>query len=56
MVCPHKKIMTKIEETVQATGAKKITVKTTFGNCERSNCPYFVLLTETCLLGRNNQK
>ena len=56
MVCPHKKIMTKIEETVQVTGAKKTTVKTTFGECERANCPYFALSNETCLLERNNKK
>lgn len=56
MVCPHKKIMTKIEETVQVTGTKKTTVKITFGECERANCPYFVLLTETCSLGKGRNK
>ena len=55
MVCPHKTIITKTEEKKDTTSSKTV-VTTTFGKCERANCPYFVLLTETCLLGRGHNK
>ena len=50
MVCPHKKIVTTTEEKDEKGSVLKTIVKTTFGKCDRSNCPFFEILTDTCLL------
>ena len=55
MVCPHKKIVTKIEEKDE-TGSKKTVVEITFGKCEEVLCPYFVIFAETCMLKESRNK
>ena len=48
MVCPHKKIIVKRVDKLE----DKIVEKVTFGECDRSRCPYFILLTNSCTLLR----
>ena len=50
MVCPHKKIVTKTEEKDEKGSVIKTIFETTFGKCDDTNCPFFGILTETCLL------
>ena len=48
MVCPHKKIIVKTVSKLE----DKIVERVTFGECDRSQCPYFILLTTSCTLLR----
>lgn len=48
MVCPHKKNIVKTVSKLE----DKIVEKVTFGECDRSQCPYFILLTTSCTLLR----
>ena len=50
MVCPHKKIATTTEEKDEKGSVIKTIVETTFGKCDGTKCPFFGILTNTCLL------
>lgn len=56
MVCPHKKIITKTEEKDEKNLVIKTVFETTFGKCDEIKCPFFGILTDTCLLRRSNKK